>query len=496
MIKSFSKTPYRFHGAKSPNSHLMGDRLKVLVDYNVDRVLKETGFSEYDYKPRSVYTKELLFESLEKYAPGRIRDVDMNNQHIKSGLGLAWRCFARPKDIEPLSALPLTEESVKILTSNLKASAGLTAPNMKKVDAMLIALSNAGKILDGTKKPEPCLALTRTQAGGKTRLVWGYPYAMTVIEGLFAKPLITQLKNSFTPLAFAKSTGRLGTEIRVMTRKYKFIYSMDISSYDSSISKNLIKFAFSVISTWFDGDQEVHEGCSVKDALNLISQYFIHTPIVMPDGMMYKGKRHGVPSGSYFTQLVDSIVNVVIAGALGSVQNLHLGKDAIQVLGDDLLLGSNKDVKLETLSKAGTKLFGIKFNSQKSMKTSGDLVHFLGRDWLKGVPDLPVNEVLAKAVYPENFRKYSKSKSERIRQVMLLLYSYSTTYKSVFSLMNKVYLSNSRHCMMRKLDLNLRFRSKSDQEGEAEHTSGLMRFLQRYMGKGFGKKDMPFIAWS
>ena len=43
---------------------------------------------------------------------------------------------------------------------------------------------------------------------------------------------------------------------------------------------------------------------------DLISDYFINTPVVLPNGIFMKMKG-SLPSGSYFTQLIYSVVNYV-----------------------------------------------------------------------------------------------------------------------------------------------------------------------------------------
>ena len=297
------------------------------------------------------------------------------------------------------------------------------------------ALERAVQIVQGEKSPEPCLAFKRTQKNDKTRLVWGFPYSMTVIEGLVAFPLNENLKSLSTPMAYAITSMSLGSKLRTGSRKKKFCYSLDMSQFDASISAYLINVSFSIIKSWFDLDQlEPTTGATVNDIFDIIVRYFITTPIVMPDGNVYKGKRHGVPSGSYFTQIVDSIVNVILCGAISHRFNLGVNKRDLMVLGDDLLFFSNRKVSLNAISEFAKRNLGIKVHgSEKSeIYSSGDTIHFLGRYWHNGQPDLPIDEIVAKMVYPESYRRYSSDPKTRAQQVRLLLMSYASTYRSAW----------------------------------------------------------------
>lgn len=100
----------------------------------------------------------------------------------------------------------------------------------------------------------------------------------------------------------------------------------------------------------------------------------------MPDHNIYFGKKHGVPSGSFFTQIVDSIVNAIIAGTISAHFNLNLKPYDTFILGDDLLIYVNRDLSLATIASFASNAFGVTFNPSKSEKfKGGDKVRYLGR---------------------------------------------------------------------------------------------------------------------
>jgi len=336
---SFVIQPYRRKYLKDYAARMSKDNVQALWDDNVASVLEEQGFTIQE-SPRSIYKVEKLYEALAKYEPATAPSVDMNDANIRSGVNMAYACFAKPQGYPALQLEEFTPDLVWKITSNRKGSSGLTAWGQTKAESYVRAYERGLQQISGEKRPEPCIAFKRTQFNDKTRLVWGYPYAMTAIEGLFARPLIDKFKNGTSPMAFGMNTGILGTKLRIASYHKRWAYSVDVSSFDSAIAGELIRAAFRILATWFDLTQtEPTSGVTYSEIWKQVVDYFIHTPIVMPDLNVYKGKKHGVPSGSYFTQMIDSIVNVMIVGAVSHEFSLDIGEEDVFVLGDDVLFG-------------------------------------------------------------------------------------------------------------------------------------------------------------
>lgn len=482
----FRITTWRDKGLKAYQARYEQDDLRELRDDRVAEVLQAQGFIAPE-APRSVYRVEKLYQALSKYAPGTVSDPHKVFD-LEAGFTFARICFCRDRKLEVLQPLTLDEEGVNQLTKNWSGSAGLTALGKRKRDATSTALEKAKRILKQDLAPEPCIAYKRTQFNDKTRLVWGYPYSMTILEGLLAQPLINEMKRGMTPMAFAMPTGVLGAKLRTSAYNKEWAYSMDMSSYDATIAKSLIEYAFWIISTWFDLDQEILDGWKVRDLLDRIQHYFIFTPIVMPDGCCYKGKQHGVPSGSYFTQLVDSIVNCIIAGAISNHFGMRIKRTHTYVLGDDLLMWSNKKVDLDEIAQyAKSELGVIMHGSEKSMRAHFDEpIHFLGRDWYGGVPTLATDEILKRMVYPESFRQYSDDPEKARKQVKLLILSYAAVYREAWMIAQRVYGdSDSNFVGSEKIECDVYCQGVMLEilQERADKLSGLLRFQARYFDR-------------
>lgn len=492
-LKSFNIRPYRSKALREYARRMSVDNDHVVFDDNVADVLKAQGFYPGD-TPRSIYRVEKLYEALSKYAPIYAHGLNQD-EHVRHGIALARTCFAKPHDVPPLEMLPMTLFSIMGLTSNPGGSAGLTAYGRTKAECYTRALERGLETLRGDKAPEPCLAFSRTQFNEKTRLVWGYPYSMTAIEGLIAYPLLRFLKSYNTPMAFAMTTGVLGTKLRVASYHRRWAYSLDFSRFDATISSQLIKIAFNILRTWFDLDQvERATGLTVGHVFDLVERYFINTPIVMPDMNLYLGKRHGVPSGSYFTQLIDSIVNVIVGGAAASRFAMHVSRKEIFVLGDDLLMWSNRSISLDLIAEYISAQFGMVVGGDGKSQVFhfSEPVHYLGRDWPNGLPTLDTDGIIARMSYPERFRKYSDDPEKRRREVKLLLLSYAAVYMDAWPI------------VQRTLGSDL-WRSQGAEtiEGQVydvpntminvDHLSGLQRFQAKY-GQTVGTSGLTTVA--
>lgn len=479
----FTCRPYRSKRLAEYFKRMSQDHTKVEYDDNVADVLKAQGY-HVEEAPRSVYKADKLYEALSGYAPNTIPAPKPTDEY-RSGISLAYSCFAKPKGQEPLHVLSMTPETIVRITSNPSGSAGLTNYGCTKAESQTRALERGLQTLKREKQPEPCLAFSRTQFNDKTRLVWGYPYSMTVIEGLVAYVLLQEFKGGRTPMAFAMSTGALGTKLRVASYHKEWAYSLDMSQFDATISAELIHIAFKILRTWYDmSEVETVSQCTVGQIFDLIEYYFIHTTIVMPNGKIYIGKDHGVPSGSYFTQIVDSIVNVIIGGTIAAKYHLNVSKREIFVLGDDLLMWSNRKMDLDTIAAYANSAFGVKLHGSEKSRLFHytEAIHYLGRDWENGVPDLDQDEILKRMIYPERFRQYPKDPEERKRAVRMLLLAYAGTYRRAWRI---AYLAMEPNDMWyaqdgNRIDANTYYRDHQVVDADPDHLSGLMRYIRKY----------------
>ena len=171
----------------------------------------------------------------------------------------------------------------------------------------------------------PCILFTRTQEQNKTRDVWGYPIADTMNEMRYYAPLLDyQRKLEYraaliSPDAVSRGITRIIKYCN--TRDRYIVVSIDFKAYDKSFRAKLQKASFHYIKSKFQ--------IRYHYELDTISGRFRTIGIVTPTAIL-KGD-HGVPSGSPFTNEVDSIGQVKAKERAGFVIN----DDEFQVQGDD-----------------------------------------------------------------------------------------------------------------------------------------------------------------
>jgi hypothetical protein len=441
----------------------------AIFDSNVATILEQQGFV-WEESPRSIYDPSQLYTALERYATEWDQFEKMDDA-MRYGFGRAYKIFSKPKSSSYLRIL--TDDEIPSKALKLSKSAGLPMMTTKR-ESLTYSFDREQQVRLGLKAPNPCVAYKRTQAGNKTRLVWGYPLEMTIMEARFARPLIQNFMTMATPMAFGMTKCELGAKLhRYFVDEPGTVVCMDYSKYDSTISKTMINYAFRIMATWFPEQERERLGWDI------VRRYFVATPIVMPDGHLYTGKNHGVPSGSYFTQMVDSIVNVALTYALAYRFHFNFNHRSLYVLGDDVIVNVNGPIELERWAKY-LKSFGLVLHDDE--KTLVGRVHFLGAFWDMGKPDAPIQELVNKACFPEKFRDYQGKPDSGSEAV---LRSYATSYLSAFRFLPTMPASiRSIDMPVEADDLSARWLSGSDKYLLEE------RRLSMHVQRGVGPRTL------
>jgi len=277
--------------------------------FNSKTNLMNSVLLDLELRNKAKFGPRSIAKSWSERKSSLISSFETNNVDTINGVSRSFNVQRlRPSSIE--SALKL-----------LKNSTNSGLPYYIKKGLVKERVLNKFDIL--VKRQDPCVLFTRTQEQGKTRNVWGYPMADTLNESMFYFPLLKYQKalKYRSALISPDEVSRRMTELinKTVMSKDKLL-SIDFTSYDSSVKSQLQETAFNYIKSLFQVDSH-HNLDYIKHRFNTIG-------ILTPDGL-YSGQ-HGVPSGSTFTNEVDSIVQVNISKTLDCIND-----DCLQVQGDD-----------------------------------------------------------------------------------------------------------------------------------------------------------------
>lgn len=353
------------------NRHLLND---TLYEYEMSELDKFSPRSIA--KPWSKRQGDVL-----SYFKAKSSKIKINDK-IKSILRQASGTSLRP--ISPTNALKLLKNTTNSGLPYLKPKKEVKPYIVQQLDEVL-------------SEEYPAILFTRTQENNKTRTVWGYPIGDTLLEMRYYSPLLEHQKKLFwrSALVGPDAVDLAVSRIMKYARSHdKLLVSADYSSYDASVSELLINLAFKYINNLF---QKGH-----SETINYIKDRFVNIPLLTPSGI-YRGK-HGIPSGSTFTNEVDSIVQYLLAISTDVVDDSMIqiqGDDGLYIIDDD----NDYSKVIETMDKAG--LF---MNSNKSHKSKDfaiylrNLYHFDYMDengFVGGI--YPTFRALIRLIFQERF---------------------------------------------------------------------------------------------
>ncbi|QFP40245.1 RNA-dependent RNA polymerase [Beauveria bassiana partitivirus 3] len=249
----------------------------------------------------------------------------------------------------------------------------------------------------------------------KVRPVWGYPTEVVLEEARYFLPLIAHLKSHSDSTdgfyGLGMETAKSGH--RHLARNFEIEgvqYSMsgDFSNFDARVPSWLIRDIFSYISDWFDFSKvrdsdgkywnvNVSQTCRRWKAM---VSYFVSTKVRTPSGLRVQ-KSHGVPSGSMWTNVIDTIAGAVqMRTALYRTQGYLPHKD--YYYGDDSQVFLDECPDLEALASVLDDVFGAILSPTKTILTTNpDNIHWLGYYHRDTGPERDLRFILASTIFPE-----------------------------------------------------------------------------------------------
>jgi hypothetical protein len=368
--------PYSLFKSGHIEDHIIKDLLYEFIDDDTKESL--------DLYTRGMYDLELHYDSLNKYNFPIEREYKLaSTLHKSKHLEVAYETFIKEIECVPSQFITPTDkiDEIEYVPSS---AAGFGYEGIKR-DNYFKARHNATRALYDYRKHRtnyrfvPDKAYARTQLAmrdkPKIRHVWGRAFHNILIEGLVGQKLFREFQLHNTPLYIGKDLHKdLPYDIIQMLRGKWTAYCLDFSAFDSSVSGYLVALAWKVIK-----HKLIVTNSYEQDVVDYAEYLFRNTPVVMPDGRLFLVQT-GIPSGSYFTQLIDSICNVLI---IYTIQLELTGKTyPTYVMGDDSVFTlPEPSMKMEDIERVALKL-GMTINKDKSVITSRyEEIIFLGHNF-------------------------------------------------------------------------------------------------------------------
>lgn len=335
---------------------------------------------------------------------------------------------------------PVTVEHAAETQINKSSSASF--PYYKRKGEVIEELINeANKVFKGFKDPFKypitrgfrlqLRPTTGSELTLKIRVMYPYPGVIILVEDCFIMPFVEHFINTDTFYVI----GRNGREIRRLLRKafvrkgIKKITSSDITAFDQNAINDNILMGFWIIRQQLKLTSAEHQ-VFMQMACYFCTSYAISKTTGKRARMFLKVK--GVPSGSGFTNMIDSLINA-IAFEYACPNILNSG--SVLICGDDNIFDSTH-VDFQHYCNIFEKVFNWKIDPNKTQHfTSYKKLHFLGFDWIDGVrhqlPKLLVNQVLWHSSFLTNLDLYERELA-RAASVLLNAKNGSYMFKRIF----------------------------------------------------------------
>ncbi|UTQ50847.1 MAG: RNA-dependent RNA polymerase [Plant associated deltapartitivirus 1] len=237
--------------------------------------------------------------------------------------------------------------------------------------------------------------LTDLREKMKVRGVWGRAFHYILLEGTSASPLLEAFAKSNTFFHIGKDpTVSVPNLLSYTKSQARWLTAIDWRAFDATVSRFEINHAFNIIKKCIS-----FPNFETEQAFELSRLLFTHKKLAAPDGKIYWIHK-GIPSGSYFTSIIGSIVNRLRIEYLWLLQYNRSPKTCF-TQGDDSLIGDDELFSPMDMSYLVNHL-NWWINPTKSMTSKIiEEITFLGRSSLGGLNQRDLKRCLRLLMLPE-----------------------------------------------------------------------------------------------
>lgn len=251
----------------------------------------------------------------------------------------------------------------------------------KKKHCYDIVEKTINSIINHSVDPEiftrPCVTHRVLQPGigeCKNRFIYCVPIEITVIEMVFGLDIIFDFQsNSSTPIKLGSTQSELHKYI-MKSKRGKNSAAGDYSKFDSTLPKHMLYTSLHLIKSMLELDPYLSR------LFDIMATYIVESNIFHP-ATGFTRRNRGLISGSFFTNLVDSICNWYIV-EYSSFNNTGVSTPeslSYSVSGDDSVFFYDK-LDFSGITDVAQTVFGMKLNFPDEFRFSQSdcRAHFLG----------------------------------------------------------------------------------------------------------------------
>jgi hypothetical protein len=255
-------------------------------------------------------------------------------------------------------------------------------------------------------------------ASMKSRLVLMPETPSTLLESAFAQPFTEMVSKVGGDIMLGASmTDRGYMRLVNAFRGIDHCKAYDWSGFDSRVREDMIVSAFGVVRACYFGDDAHLDNVFLR-----FMSHFIIKQVVVPGGWVYTLAK-GIPSGSPFTSIIDSIVNwlvlVDLEVTMGGLSAPR--KNSRKVYGDDFVVGFRAPCleKAEFISLAYTRWGFIAkptaaYEGPFTTTSASTSLPFLSYRFPLELPARPVEDALQLALVPYTARLTYSAQLQRV----------------------------------------------------------------------------------